>query len=636
MTKPKAAVNNSTSSSAAHGNKSKFRRRKPRAERDESKIANVRDDVSHNCDATNDSGLAVLDVCLHPLLASHAKKTFQLEELTDVQVRTIPAILQADDLIVKSRTGTGKTLAYCLPLIQVLQQIDPPINRSFGPVAIVLLPTRELSMQTFDVIQALVKPFIRIVPACLIGGTNRKHEKDRIRKGVNILIGTPGRIEDHVDNTASLDLSQVRHLILDEADRMLDMGFQKSMELILRRVQETASQTVQKVLLSATISSKMHWLTTIHMNNPQFIDVDTIAVNQSASFQENGEEGMAEQAHGGGKHDGVDVSNSLPVHLRHFYLSVPFKQRLCALVAFILRKCRRKGRVKIIVFLSTNDSVLFHYYLLNHVLNGSDDVTKRNVEFMKLHGSMALMDRRKTLIAFSTQRCGVLLCTDVAARGLDFKQVGWIVQYNGPQTIVDYIHRSGRTARLNETGKVVIFLDPMETQYVNRLLDLGIRVKPISLPMLLKSIADEKQSAHMLNRKLSQGIRAPSLSAIDRICQNRVQQLQYTMEQAVQGNEELKEFARSAYASFIKSYATYGREFKGIFHTRNLHLGHVAKSFALRETPSEIMRACIFRRPRDESMPPYERYGQQPIQDERLCAPVDPLNNILEEFDSGL
>ncbi|KAI0979001.1 hypothetical protein GJ496_002978 [Pomphorhynchus laevis] len=557
---------------------------------------NAAEKMNTKCDTTS-----LPDSLLHPSLIENAKEAFQLEDFTTIQAQAIPIVVSGKDIIIKSRTGTGKTFAYCLPLIHLMQDMQPPITRSDGPIAVILLPTRELSMQTFEIIQKLVKPFIRIVPTCFIGGTNRKHEKDRIRKGVNILIGTPGRIEDHIENTASLDLSTVKYVVLDEADRMLDMGFQKSMEVILNKINEMAPRPAQKILLSATIGAKMHWLSTVHMNEPEFVDADHCNSNvvQTSSNTE------------------LDLTTCLPFHLKHFYLSVPFKQRLCALVAFILRKCLRTGRVKLIIFFSTNDSVLFHYEILDYIINSNEDVSRQTINFTKLHGSMPLMDRRKNLASFAVQSTGVLLCTDVAARGLDFNRVNWIIQYNGPQTLVDYIHRSGRTARHKQTGKVLIFLDPAENQYLTRLSELGLSIKPLSLSILLKSLSDEKRQ----NRKPLPN----SLAAIDRICQNRVQNLQFLMEQAVINSEELKKLARDAYASFVRGYSSYGRDYKGIFHTRNLHLGHVAKSFALRETPSEIIRAC------SDPAQTQDRVQNSDINERLRPANVDTLS----EFASG-
>ncbi|CAI9534271.1 unnamed protein product, partial [Staurois parvus] len=170
---------------------------------------------------------------LHPHLVATITSVLNITQMTSVQKMTIPALLSGRDALVRSQTGSGKTLAYGIPLVQSLQAVTPKIQRSNGPYALVLVPTRELALQSFTTIQKLLKPFSWIVPGVLMGGEKRKSEKARLRKGINILISTPGRLVDHINSTKSMHFTCIQWLIVDEADRILDLGFQKDITTIL-------------------------------------------------------------------------------------------------------------------------------------------------------------------------------------------------------------------------------------------------------------------------------------------------------------------------------------------------------------------------------------------------------------------
>nr|XP_046200874.1 probable ATP-dependent RNA helicase DDX31 [Oncorhynchus gorbuscha] len=199
---------------------------------------------------TSDS-FAELD--LHPHLVATLTKVLNVTTMTSVQKETIPVLLSGQDAVVRSQTGSGKTLAYGIPLVQSLQAVEPKIKRGDGPLAVIVVPTRELAQQSFQIFQKLLKPFTWIVPGVLMGGEKRKAEKARLRKGINILITTPGRLVDHIKNTLSIAFSAVRWLILDEADRILDLGFEKDLTVILNSLNATGPPR-QNVLLSATLT----------------------------------------------------------------------------------------------------------------------------------------------------------------------------------------------------------------------------------------------------------------------------------------------------------------------------------------------------------------------------------------------
>ena len=147
--------------------------------------------------------------------------------MTEAQYSSIPLLLKRKDVLVKSQTGSGKTLAYAIPIVQTLQQISPKIDRTSGILALVIVPTRELVLQTYTWFVKILKPFTWVVASYLMGGEKKKSEKARIRKGVNILVSTPGRLLDHLSSTKNLNLGRLQWLVLDEADRLLDLGYEK-------------------------------------------------------------------------------------------------------------------------------------------------------------------------------------------------------------------------------------------------------------------------------------------------------------------------------------------------------------------------------------------------------------------------
>ncbi|VDP87989.1 unnamed protein product [Echinostoma caproni] len=277
--------------------------------------------------------------------------------------------------LVRAQTGSGKTLAYAVPLLSRLMNVDPLVTRTDGPLALVVLPTRELATQTFEVFQTLCHSCVRIVPGILIGGTRRKAQKANLRKGINIVIGTPQRILDHILRTASLDLSHLRWLVIDEADRLLEMGFERDVRRIIDHIKNLVpseehpdekhrNQTSQTVLLSATLTQGVEKLAGLTLTNPVRC--------------------LVSSTHGGP--DSTDMNRegdqfAMPAGLRHFVLVVPWKLRLISLAAFLLLKCQ--------------DCVDFHYRLFKAVLCPDDDDEElvipahaSRLSLFRLHGSM--------------------------------------------------------------------------------------------------------------------------------------------------------------------------------------------------------------------------------------------------------
>ena len=287
-----------------------------------------------------------------------------ISTLTTIQAKALPVIMGGKDALVKSQTGSGKTLTYALPILQSLGSRRPKLTRKSGCLALVIVPTRELAVQSFEWFQKLCKAFIWIVPCLLTGGENRKAEKARMRKGVNILISTPGRLVDHLEKTESFKLDQVEWVVLDEADRMLELGYEREVRKVLVALQEQQQQEVssategttlttvkrQSLLLSATLTTSIQQLSEISLRHPVFVDAaDT-------------EEGIDEK------------ELTTPANLTQTFLLVPAKLRLVALGAFVLWKCQASSRKKMLVFLPTQDMVDFYTSFLEIVLWGSSDL----------------------------------------------------------------------------------------------------------------------------------------------------------------------------------------------------------------------------------------------------------------------
>uniref|UniRef100_A0A673VS01 ATP-dependent RNA helicase n=1 Tax=Suricata suricatta TaxID=37032 RepID=A0A673VS01_SURSU len=492
---------------------------------------------------------------LHPHLVS--TPVFSLLGGPSVQKQSIPALLEGRDALVRSQTGSGKTLAYCIPVVQSLQAMKSKIQ-----------------------VSSWLVPFTWIVPGVLMGGEKKKSEKARLRKGINILISTPGRLVDHIKSTKNLHFSRIRWLVLDEADRILDLGFEKDVTVILNAVNAECRRR-QNVLLSATLTEGVTRLADISLLDPVRISVLEEQGGQSDPERSVAPEGAP--AVPGGELDSFAVPGGLDQHAT----LVPSKLRLVSLAAFILQKCKFEKDQKMIVFFSSCELVEFHYHLFLQTLPGGSGApaagrppsASARLKFLRLHGDM----EQEVTIFFSVLK-------DVAARGLDLPQVTWIVQYNAPSSPAEYIHRIGRTARIGCRGSSLLILAPSEAGYVNSLASHKINVSEIKLEDILSVLT--RDDCFEGSRWRPQKSRAAGPPEI----RQRATVLQTLFEDYVHSSEKRVSWAKKALQSFIRAYATYPRELKHIFHVRALHLGHVAKSFGLRDAPQNLSVPAVKRR----------------------------------------
>src|SRR5688572_23674107 len=337
-------------------------------------------------------------------------------EPTPVQRAAIPAILAGADLLVSSQTGSGKTAAFVLPGLQRLR--TAPRLEGKGPRMLVLTPTRELAMQVQKATHGYCSGQ-KLLTACLVGGVAYGKQLVQIRKPVDIVIATPGRLKDHLDR-GSVDLRRVELLVLDEADRMLDLGFQDELDSIVAR----APRERQTLLFSATLAGVVGHLAGRVTRDPQRIEITRRQepkpdITQHALIADN-------EAHKGRMLDALlretDVEQAL--------VFTAMKRTAAELTLSLLGKGFTAGA---------------------------------------LHGDMQQKDRTRTLNQLRDGRMRVLVATDVAARGIDVPGINLVVNYDAPRQAEDYVHRIGRTGRAGRAGIAVTFLGHADSHLVRQI-----------------------------------------------------------------------------------------------------------------------------------------------------------------------
>lgn len=339
---------------------------------------------------------------------------------TPIQAQAIPAALAGRDVLGSAQTGTGKTGAFAIPMIASL--INNPAQ-----CALVMTPTRELASQVLSVARDMIgrgknnkEDFIKT--ALLIGGESMGKQHTQLRERPRLIVGTPGRINDHLRQNSKL-LSNFSFLVLDEADRMLDMGFSGQIDEVLAKM----SAERQTLMFSATFPPAIIRFSQNYLRNPVRVNV-----------------GQESRAHENINHTMTEVSN---------------EEKFTALLAQL---DQRQGTV--IVFVKTK-------YGADKL---ADKLTKRNYEAGALHGGLRQGQRDRAVAAFRKQITRILVATDVAARGLDIPHVEHVINYDMPQVAEDYIHRIGRTARAGAKGEALALVTPNDRHLwrdVERLLD---------------------------------------------------------------------------------------------------------------------------------------------------------------------
>lgn len=484
------------------------------------------------------------------------------------------------------------------------------IDRSIGTLAIILAPTRELARQIFDVLENLLHLSLTLkgvpeeeqqrltrwlVGGLLTGGSTRTHEKARLRKGCPILVSTPGRLLDHLQNTTSFNASKCRWLVLDEADRLMDLGFEETITGIIKGL-EGRRKLTKKAVEEGNLSEVGGWNFDYRRRNILCSatireDIQSFASQQLLNPVVLKESDIKKEADGDTATTNDEATKfTPPAQLSQKYVQVPLKLRLVSLLALLrsllTSKDNEQGN-RIIVFFSCTDSVDLHFQLFGGV--SMDDSGRRNVDdrlsvtcpilpntkIYRLHGSMSLQNRLNTVKEFTdkkSQQPAIMFCTSVASRGLDMPLVRAVVQVDLPTEggANEYVHRVGRTARAGKGGEAWSFIAPSEHGWVEWLTN---QLDPDHKSIKLNSVSVE----NLLKRGFGgQGSEFES----------RATDVQTALERWVIASPDNSLLARKAYLSHIRAYATHPLDERKFFHVKLLHLGHLAKAFALRETPT--------------------------------------------------
>uniref|UniRef100_A0A175YEV0 ATP-dependent RNA helicase n=1 Tax=Daucus carota subsp. sativus TaxID=79200 RepID=A0A175YEV0_DAUCS len=371
---------------------------------------------------------------------------------TEIQARSLPLLIKGIDVLGAARTGSGKTLAFLVPAVELLYQLHfAPRN---GTGVIIICPTRELAIQTHAVAKELLK-YHSQTHGLVIGGSARKTEAERLAKGVNLLVATPGRLLDHLQNTKGFIYNRLKCLTIDEADRILEANFEEEMKQIIKILPKER----QAALFSATQTEKVADLACLSLKDPVYVGVDD---ERNWVTNEGLEQG---------------------------YCVVPCAKRF----------------------------IYIH------------------VDCFDIHGQQKQQKRTNTFFDFCKAEKGMLLCTNVAARGLDIPSVDWIIQYDPPDDRKEYVHRVGRTARgEGSKGKALLFLTPEELQFLSHLKAAKVPVKEYEFP--------EKKLANV----------------------------QSHLEKLVSKNYYLNKSAKEAYRSYVLAYNSHSS--KDIFNVHRLDL----------------------------------------------------------------
>lgn len=419
--------------------------------------------------------------------------------MTEIQHKTIEPLLEGRDVLASAKTGSGKTLGFLIPVIELLLKLDWKVHNGTGVV--IISPTRELSMQTFGVLTELLQNHTSLTYGLVMGGSNRSTEVEKLQKGVSILVATPGRLLDHLQNTKALDVKNLKCLVIDEADRILDIGFEIEMQQILRHLPRKR----QTMLFSATHTPKVDELVKLALHS------DPLKVDVQAKDDVSTVEGLSQG-----------------------YVVCPSEKRFLLLFTF-LKKNKNK---KVMVFFSSCNSVKYHHELLNYI----------DLSVQCIHGKQKQQKRTTTFFQFCQAESGILLCTDVAARGLDIPAVDWIVQFDPPDEPREYIHRVGRTARGTDgRGSALIILRPEELGFLRYL----------------------RQAKVVLNEF--------------EFSWAKIANIQSQLEKLIDTNYYLNKSAKEAYKSYVRSYDSHS--LKDIFDVNSLDLLQVSKSFGFSVPP---------------------------------------------------
>jgi ATP-dependent RNA helicase DeaD len=373
------------------------------------------------------------------------------QEPSPIQKAAIPELLLGRDLVGQAQTGTGKTAAFGLPL---LQRLDPTQRT---PQVLVLTPTRELALQVAEAFNSYASQLSRVRVLAIYGGADFREQIQQLRRGVQIVVGTPGRVMDHM-RQGTLDLSGLRSLVLDEADEMLRMGFIDDVEWVLEQL---PSQR-QVVLFSATMPTEIRRISQKYLNDPAEVTI-----------RQKGADGR---------------------RIRQRFLTVNAPQKLEALER-VLEAERSEG---VIIFARTKAVTL----------TVAESLEAHGYDVAVLNGDVPQAQRERTIERLRDGRVDVLVATDVAARGLDVDRIALVINYDIPFDSEAYVHRIGRTGRAGRTGDAILFLTPRERRFLGGLeRAVGQPIEPMEVP---SNATINQHRLDRLRERLSTSLQQPA------------------------------------------------------------------------------------------------------------------------------
>ena len=353
------------------------------------------------------------DLKLIPLILK-ALKDKKYVEPTPIQERAIPLVLQRKDVLAVAQTGTGKTAAFAIPIIQLIQRIEAKTHGKPIMRALILTPTRELAIQIEENIEAYSK-YTVVKQAVIFGGVKQGKQVDAIRRGIHILVATPGRLLDLISQ-GHISLKTVKLFILDEADRMLDMGFINDIKKILPMLPKER----QSLFFSATMPANIVKLSRQILKNPQKVEVSPVS----------------------------STAETIQQYL--YYTNRATKKNL---LTHILK-----------------DEKINQVLVFSRTKRGADriakDLKKKRIEAAAIHGDKAQNQRQKALAAFKEGKVRVLVATDIAARGIDIDKLHYVINYDVPNVAETYVHRIGRSGRAGEEGTAIALCEPEENAFI--------------------------------------------------------------------------------------------------------------------------------------------------------------------------
>ncbi|NXG44773.1 DDX10 helicase, partial [Psilopogon haemacephalus] len=422
----------------------------------------------------------------------------QYRMVTEIQRQTIGLALQGKDVLGAAKTGSGKTLAFIVPALELLYRHQWTSADGLG--VLIISPTRELAYQTFKVLRKVGRNH-EFSAGLIIGGKDVKEESERIHN-INMLICTPGRLLQHMDETSYFYASDLQMLILDEADRILDMGFADTMNAII----ENLPKKRQTLLFSATQTKSVKDLARLSLKDPEYV-----WVHEKAKF-------------------------STPATLDQNYVVCELQQKVNMLYSFLRSHLKKKT----IVFFSSCKEVQYLFRVFCKLQPG--------LTVLALHGKQHQMKRMEVYTCFVRKKAAVLFATDIAARGLDFPAVNWVIQYDCPEDANTYIHRVGRTARYKEGGEALLVLLPSEEKG------------------MVEQLAQRKVPVTEI-----------------KINPEKLTDIQKRMQAFLAQDQELKEKAQRCFVSYLRS--VYLMKNKEVFDVFKLPLAEYAVSLGLAVAP---------------------------------------------------